>query len=171
MKKLTLFLAIIVIIAGIPIMHWCYGQTGRGSVGKGSETDSYYGLRELESFVTFLQQTKVTNALQRFNDYSHARMASESSARLGLTLHMLDALRNGRTNEAVRLLDLQMRGDVVTFAAAYQELPASVRSKAGLTAFTEARDYCRRYPDATGTPETSAAIMQAFAILDGKAEH
>jgi hypothetical protein len=159
------------LVVGFITARWCMAQPAHQPPSKESATDDYIGLHQLESFVGYLQDTKQTNTLQRFNDYANVTIVSRSSADLGIRLHILYDLRSGRTNEAIRMLELQMRSDVVGFAASYRELPAEVREKVGLTAFKEARDYCRKYPAKSGQPDLDQILANAFKLLDDKPNH
>lgn len=170
MKTSRVFvLTAVALVVGFIAARWSMAQPSQRPSSKESAPDNYVGLHQLESFVGYLQDTKQTNTLQRFNDYANATIVSQSSADLGVRLHILYELRRGRTNEAVRMLELQMRSDVVGFAASYRELPVGVREKVGLTAFKEARDYCRKYPPKSGQPDLDEILANAFKLLDEKA--
>ena len=169
MKTSRVFgLVVAALVIGFLAAHWCFAQSTRQISSKERATDSYIGLHELESFVSYLEDTKQTNTLQRFYDYNNVTIVSRSSADLGVSLHILYDLRNGHTNEAIRMLEGQMTSDVSGFAASYRELPVSIREKVGLTAFREARDYCRKYPVRSGNSDVDAIIEKAFSLLDEK---
>ena len=167
----VLVLTVGALVVGFITACLCAAQQAHQPASKDSATDDYIGLHQLESFVGYLQDTKQTNTLQRFNDYANVTIVSRSSADLGIKLHLLFDLRNGRTNEAIRMLELQMRSDVVGFAASYRELPAEVREKVGLTAFKEARDYCRKFPAKNGQPDLDQMLTNAFMLLDDESDH
>jgi hypothetical protein len=122
-------------------------------------------LQQLTSFLTYLQDTKQTNTLQRFNDYSNASLASQHYADLGVTLTILRELREGRTNQALDLLEGNLDAGIVGFATSYRELPASVRDQTSLKVFSMARDYRAKYPSPLHMDDD---IAGAFKILDGK---
>ena len=157
------------LVIGFLAARWSFAQPGQPS-SKESATDYYIGFHQLESFVAYLQDTKQTNALQRFYEYSNVTIASRSSADLGVRLHLLYQLRNGRTNEVIRMLEQQTRSDVVGFAASYRELPAALRVKIGLTALREARDYCRKYPVKSEHADVDEILSKAFTLLDEKSQ-
>jgi hypothetical protein len=55
--------------------------------GKTNVIDDSFGLHQLESFVCYLQDTKQTNVLNRFNDFSNAWIVSpdkQASRRRGV---------------------------------------------------------------------------------------
>ena len=142
----TVVLTVVALVIGFLAARWSFAQPAELPPQTKNQTQTTtYWFHQLESFVCYLNDTKQTNTLQRFNDYSNVSIVSRSSADLGVKLHILYALRSGRTNEVIRLLELQMTSDVVGFAAGYRELPAPIREKVGLTEFREARDYCHSY--------------------------
>src|SRR5713101_6663863 len=67
------------LIIGFLAIRWGAAQPARQLPPDEPKTDYAFGLRELESFVSYLQDTKQTNALRRFNDYSNATIVSEHS--------------------------------------------------------------------------------------------
>ena len=136
--------------------------------GKGFGVDTYVGLHQLESFVAYLQDTKQTNTLQRFFDYSNVTIASQNSADLGVTVGILQRLRDGRTNEALELLEGRLTTDVSGFVASYKELPASLRQKFSLKPVEYARDYRTKFPYKHRYPEMDKGVAEAFTILDQK---
>jgi hypothetical protein len=167
-SRVFIFVAMALVL-GFLATRWCFAQPADGSSNKQSKEDYYIGLNELTSFVNYLEETKQTNTLKRFNDYCNATIVSQHNANLGVRLHVLDHLRNGRTNEAMRLLELQMKSDVVGFAASYRELPPSIREKVGMTAMREARDYCKKYPATGSATNVDQYLENAFTVLDAKA--
>jgi hypothetical protein len=135
---------------------------------KEKTADSYYGLHALESFATYLQDTKQTNILQRFNDYENTRITSESSAEMGVLTAILLRLRDGRTNEAMTLLEMRMTSDAITFAVGYRELAPPVRDTVSLVSLNHARDYYFKYGVKDRLPEVDQYVTNAFKLLDEK---
>src|SRR5258708_6360084 len=157
------------LVIGFLAARWCAAQSVRQPSGKEPATDSYVALHELESFVTYLQDTKQTNTLQRFNEYSTATIVSQNSADLGVTVAILQRLRDGRTNEAFELLEGRVSTDIVGFVASYRELPASLREKMSLKPVQYARDYRAKFPFKHRYPKVDQGVAEAFKILDEKA--
>jgi len=106
--------------------RWCAARPSDQPPAREPSYD-FGALQQLESFVTYLQDTKQTNILQRFNDYSNSSNASQQYADLGVTLAILQRLRGGRTNQAYHLLEGQLDADIVGVATSYRQLPASLR--------------------------------------------
>jgi len=156
---------------GFLTVGWCLAQPAHHASSKEPAADNYIGLHELENFVAYLQDTKQTNTLRRFNDYCNVTIVTRHSAELGVRLHVLNDLRSGRTNEAIRMLELQTTSDVVGFAASYRELPAGVREKVGLTAFKEARAYCNKYSVKNSNSDVDEFLANAFKLLDKDDRH
>lgn len=171
MKKSNILLLITAaLVIGFAASHWCFAQTSHLSK-KESTTDNYIAFHQLESFVGYLQDTGQTNTLQRFNEFATASSVSRAPADLGIRIHVLNCLRHGRTNEAIEMLEMQMRSDIVGFASGYRELPASTRNKVGLTAFRVARDYCGKYAVSTRHSDTDDVLKNAFTLLDENSTH
>ncbi|HEU5072089.1 MAG TPA: hypothetical protein VFV96_16920 [Verrucomicrobiae bacterium] len=165
----TFCLVITALVVGFVAARWCFAQSTNPAPNKESAIDNNFALEELESFVAYLQETKQTNALKRFDDYSNVSIVSRSSADLGVRLYILYSLRTGHTNEAINVLEARMTSDVVAFAASYRDLPVSIREKVSLTAFRRARDYCRKYPVRSGHSDVDEIVMKAFTLLDEQA--
>lgn len=161
----TLALVGFALTIGFLVTRWSIAQSATNA----TVTDVYFGLHQLESFVTYLQDTKQTNLLKRFNDYSNASIASQMSAEMGVTTAILTRLQDGRTNEAIRLLESRLTGNAVGFVASYRELPASVRETVSLTSLKYARDYCSKFHVKESQPDLDQIVANAFKLLDEKA--
>ena len=154
--------------AGFLVARWCIAQPSSQAPSKEPATDSYIGLHQLESFVAYLEDTKQTNILQRFNEYSTVTIASQKSADLGVTVAILQRLRDGRTNEAFELIEGRLSTDIVGFVASYRELPPSIRAKMSLKPIEYARDYRTKFPFKHRYPSMDEGVASAFKILDEK---
>ena len=96
------------------------------------------------------------------------RRLLQHSADLGVTTWILLRLREGRTNEAIRVLESQLTSDAVGFAASYRNLPAPLREKLSLTSLGHARDYCSKYQVKSSDAEIARIEANAFELLDEK---
>src|SRR4051794_9207947 len=104
MKTKRLFaLVTAALVIGFFSARWGAAESTRQPSPGEPKIDYAFGLRELESFVSHLQDTRQTNTLRRFNDYSNATIVSQHSADLTVTVVILQRLRDGRTNEAIEL--------------------------------------------------------------------
>jgi hypothetical protein len=113
-----------------------------------------------------LQDTKQTNLLQEFGDYSNASLASRQCAELGVTLAILQRLREGRTNEAYELLEGRLNTDIIGLVSCYRELPASLRAQGSLKVLGYARDYRAKFPFKHRYPDVDDAVAEAFKSLN-----
>jgi hypothetical protein len=161
-------LAAAALAVGFFTARWCAAQPSNQPLSKEPTSYDFGALQQLESFITYLQDTKQTNILQRFNDYSNASLASRHYADLGVTLAILQRLRDGCTNQAYQLLEGNLDADIVGFAASYRELPASLRNQTSLKVLGWARDYRTKYPSQHRSKIVDDGVANAFKILDDK---
>ncbi len=161
-------LASATLVVGFFAARWCAAQPSNQPSSKEPASYDFGALQQLESFVSYLQDTKQTNTLQRFNDYSNASLASRYYADLGVTLAILQRLRDGRTNQACQLLEGNLDADIVGFATSYRELPASLRDQTSLKVFGWVRDYRTKYPSQHRSQIVDDGVANAFKILDDK---
>ena len=159
-------LAMAALIASFVMAHWCAAQPSSQPASREPASYDFGALQQLESFVTYLQETKQTNILQRFDDYSNASIASRQYADLGVTLLVLRELRNGRTNQVYELLEDQMNSDIIGFAASYRDLPASLRDQTSLKVLGQAREYHAKYPSQSHSQIIDDGVAKAFKVLD-----
>src|SRR5438477_4687633 len=108
-------LAAAALVVGFLAARWCSAQPAKQPSAKEPASYDFGALQQLESFISYLQDTKQTNILQRFEDYSNASLASRHYADLGVTLAILQRLRDGRTNQAYELLEGNLNTDIVGF--------------------------------------------------------
>ena len=160
-------LATAALAAAIFVARWCAAQPSNQQSKEPASYD-FGALQQLESFVSHLQETRQTDTLHRFDDYSNASVASRHYADLGVTLAILERLRDGRTNEAYELLEGRLDTDIVGFVASYRKLRASDREQPGLKVLGLARDYRAKFPFKHRYPNVDAGVADAFKILDEK---
>ena len=161
-------LAATALALGFLASRWCAAQSQNQSHVKEPASYDFGALQQLESFVTYLQETKQTNTLQRFNDYMNASLASRHYADLGMTLGILQRLRDGRTNTAYDLLEGQLDTAIIGFVNSYRELPPSAQKNSGLKVLQQASDYRAKFPFTHPYAEVDTAVAAAFNILGEK---
>ncbi len=154
------------LVLGILVARWCPAQTADPPVKREQPTYDFGALQQLTSFVSYLQDTKQTNTLQRFNDYMNASVALQNYADLGVNLGILQRLRDGRTNAAFELLEGQLDAAIIGFVRSYRELPASAREQPGLKVLQQARDYRAKSLFKHRYPDVDRAVAEAFKVLD-----
>jgi hypothetical protein len=161
-------LAAATLVVGFFAARWCFAQPSGPSTREDATCYDFGAMQQLEAFVSHLQDTKQTNTLQRFNDYTTASLASRNYADLGVTLAILQRLRDGRTNDAYELLEGRLSTDIIGFVASYRELPASAREQPGLKVLGQARDYRAKFPFKHRYSNVDEGVTDAFKILDAK---
>ncbi|MGA2542891.1 MAG: hypothetical protein ABSG78_15180 [Verrucomicrobiota bacterium] len=161
-------LAAAALIAGFLMARLCVAQPSNQPFAKEPASYDFGALQQLASFASYLQDTKQTNTLQRFNDFLSASTASQLGADLGVTLAILQRLRDGRTNEAYELLEGRFDTDIIGFVASYRELPASAREQPGLKVLGWARDYRVKFRFKHRYANVDDGVAEAFKILDEK---
>jgi hypothetical protein len=159
-------LALAALVVGFFAARWCIAQPSPQPSSKEPTIDDYIALHQLESFVSYLQDTKQTNTLQRFNDFVNASDASRNYADLGETLAVLQRLREGHTNQAYELLEGQVDVDIVGLVASYREMPPKLREQTSLKVLGYARDYRTKFPFKHRYPNVDEGVADAFKILD-----
>src|SRR5207245_6472102 len=81
---------------GFVAAHWSVAQTEAPAPSKRPVTgDSNPALDRLIALLSYLETNQQTNALKLFNEYPNASIALRNSADIGVTLHILMALREG----------------------------------------------------------------------------
>src|SRR5262245_10585826 len=125
--SLALTVAATALVVGFFAAHWCSAQPSNPPPVKELSSYDFGALQQLESFVAYLQNTTQTSMLQRFNDYLNSSLASRDYADIGETLAILQRLRDGRTNQALELLESRLNHDIAGFGASYREVPESAR--------------------------------------------
>jgi hypothetical protein len=170
MKKSRAFaLAAATLVIGFLVARWCAAQSTPEQASEERTNGDFGAMDQLASFVSYLQETGQTNTLERFNRYSNSSLALHQYSDLGVTLAVLQRLRDGRTDQACRLLEISLDGDIVGFATSYRQLPASLQEQGSLAVLARARDYRAKYPSDTQSQIISNGIADAFKILDQQA--
>jgi hypothetical protein len=161
-------LAAAALIVGFLAARWCPAQTQQQPANQEPETYDFGAMQQLASFETYLQDTKQTNTLVRFNNYINASIACQEYSDMGETVAVLRRLRNGQTDQVYKILEGQLAGHIVGFATSYRELPASLRGQTNLKLLAWARDYRAKYPPQYHSQIMDDGVANAFKILDDK---
>ena len=94
--------------------------------------------------------------------------ALQQSADMGVTLHILMALREGRTTNAIELLEGRLDTDIIGFAASFRAMPEAQREWLGLHSLSEARWYRDKFPHKHRYQNVDDGVAQAFEPLPKK---
>lgn len=156
------------IAAGFLTARWCAAQPSERLPNKQPRNYDFGALDQLAAFVAHLQETKQTNTLQRFNDLETASLTSRQLADLGVTLAILQRLRDGRTNEAYELLEGRLDTDILGFVRGYRDLPPSSQDQKSLKTLERARDYRAKHPFKHRYQNVDEGVVEAFKLLDEK---
>jgi hypothetical protein len=164
MKSTRIFVLIgFVTVISLAAACWCVAQTSAPAT-KPVTGDSNPELDRLTALVSYLETEKQTNALKLFYEYANASLAQQHSADMGVTLHVLMALRDGHTNEAMALLEGRLDVDIVGFATSYMELPNTQQEWLGVRSLSDAK----WYRDKFSREDAYGSVAQAFKLLDKK---
>jgi hypothetical protein len=163
----TFVLIALALSIGFVVAWWCVAQTN-APAKKAVTGNSNPALDRLSALVSYLETNKQTNALKLFYEYSNASIAQQHSADIGVTLDVLMALREGRTTNAMELLEGRLDTDIIGFAASFRELPGAQREWLGLQSLTEARWYRDKFPHKHRYENVDDGVAEAFELLDKK---
>jgi hypothetical protein len=125
-------------------------------------------LDRMNALVSYLEVNKQTNALKLLNEFLNASIALQQSADMGVMLHILMELHEGRTNDAMEMLEGQLDTDIIGFAASYKELPETQRDALSLHSLTEAQWYRSKFPHKHRYQNVDEGVARAFELLDRK---
>jgi hypothetical protein len=168
MKTTRTFVSIALALStGFVAVWWCAAQTS-APAKKPVTGDRNPALDRLNALVSYLETNKQTNTLKLFYEYSNASIAQQNSADIGVTLHILMALREGRTTNAMELLEGRLDTEIIGFAASYKELPSTQREWLGLQPLSEARWYRTKFPHKHRYQSVDEGVAEALKVLDEK---
>ncbi|MDB6124383.1 MAG: hypothetical protein JWQ71_3376 [Pedosphaera sp.] len=170
MKTTRTFVLIATVFSvGLTAAWWCSAQSSTPAK-KPVTGDSNPALDRLTALVSYLEASKQTNALKLFNEYSSTSIALQHAADMGATLHILKALREGRTTNAIELLEGRLDTDIIGLAASFKEMPEAQQEWLGLHSLSEARWYRDKYPHKHRYQNVDDGVAQAFELLPKKSE-
>lgn len=159
-----LVLVVVALIVGFCAGCWFSGQSNRHANTRVSTTEgTSVAVDKLNLLISYLQNNRETNAIKLFDDFETASIAIRSSADMGVRLHTLIDLREGRANDAIQLMETMLKSDIITFAATFPKLSATQRQALGFGALSDAKWYCTEFPQ-----KEDRGLAQAFALLDTK---
>jgi hypothetical protein len=154
---------------GFVAARWSAAQSGDQAPSKcPMMCGKNQALDRMNALVSYLETNKQTNALKLFNEFLNASIALEHSADIGMMLHILMGLHEGRTNDAMELLEGQLDTDIIFFAASYKELPQTQRESLDLHSLTEAHWYRSKFPFKHRYHDVDDSVARAFELLDKK---
>jgi|GEM_PF-2906443 len=118
-------------------------------------------LGQYEQLALSLSKRGDTNTAAQVASLVSAIHAERDATDIALTIRVLDGLRSGRTNDAIKLLETRLDGALMTFGAPSDNPRDSKYDKI----LRIAKEYRTRYPHATGVPEIDTGVSRAFDAL------
>lgn len=92
---------------------------------------------------------------------------ASSSANISVEVRVLECLRDGRTNDAIRELEQKLDGDLMVLGGGLAAMDQTTRSQLGyLKPLQRAKDYRLEFPRSTGRPLLDKSVEHAFSLLD-----
>jgi len=131
-------------------------------------TNDDVSLQIYESLVYHLSDTKQTNALRDLNVFLDDQRTRQDGADLAVTVAVLQALRDGKTNEMFRYFEDHLDSQVGLFGSGYSLLPVALQKQQSLKPLRQARDYRTKFPHENTNRISREAVTNAFEILDDR---
>ena len=153
---------------GFLAARWSEAEPAAKPSSQKLTTNDDIAVKEFESLVNYLQDTKQTNALKQLNDFLADSRASQHAANVSVTVSILKGLRNGRTNQALQFLEWHLDMEIAQFGSEYSTLPASIQKQMDLRSLQRARDYRAQFPFLNPDPNLAEDASNTFTILDEK---
>ncbi len=130
-------------------------QDDRGVLGQ------YDVLGQYEQLVLSLSKRGDTNTAAQVASLVSAMHARRDATDITVTVQVLDFLRSGRTNDAIKLLETRLDDALITFCAP-SDGPRDSKYDKNLKM---AKEYRTKYPHTSGVPEVDTAVSRAFDSL------
>ena len=118
-------------------------------------------LGQYEQLVLSLSKRGDTNTAAQVASLVSAMHAGRDATDIAVTVRVLDSLRSGRTNDAIKLLETRLDGALMTFGAPSDGPRDSKYDKI----LKMAKEYRTKYPHTTGVPEIDTGVSRAFDSL------
>ena len=123
-------------------------------------------LDQQNALVAQLQAAGQTNAVEQFREYRCAYGADSTSSELGYVVAALLDLRQGRTNQAIQVLEQRLIQCANMMCNSYGGLSATNRERVELERVEKALDYYAKFPP----PEERAEIGIMKKMLKSRSE-
>jgi len=90
-----------------------------------------------------------------------------SAANVSVEVRVLECLRDGRTNDAIRELEQKLDGDLMMLGGGLSGMDQTTERQTGyLKALQSAKDYRLKFPRSTADPRHDMSVEHAFSHLD-----
>ena len=110
-------------------------------------------------------------AARYYTQNVEAFMRSTSMVEAGNAITCLKYLRTGNTTNALELTETQLDGGVIGLWIFLADVPEPQRDPMSLKMLQRAKDYRALFPRLSGSPEASAMVAKAFAMVKDPPPH
>lgn len=159
MKKSRIFILLASFILGLLALCWSRAQTPSHQlkvIVNGVEVHTLMSDQH-NALVGYLEAAGQTNALELLRQYRCAYGADLSSSELGDTVAALQHLREGRTIQAIQLLEQHLSRYASIMCNSYGCLSPTNRERVRLESLEKTRDYYAKLPP----PQWDAGLEKA----------
>lgn len=166
MKKSRIFILLASFILGLLALCWSRAQTPSHQlkmIVNGVEVHTLMSDQH-NALVGHLQAAGQTNALELLRQYRCAYNADLSSSKLGDTVAALQYLREGRTDEAIQLLERHLNFYASIMCNSYGCLSPTNRARVKLESLEQARDYYAKFPPPEGSADLERAMNEVLRL-------
>ena len=145
-----------------------YAEAVRKAVISGTEATN---LTDVEISSLLNESIKTNLAAQMWFRQAMIGSASAQGAKIAGELRVLETLRAGRTNDAIRMLENDLDSDIILLA---QHLSAADQTKTfkptpgPLKSLQWARDYRLKFPYKSGNPATDGQVKSGLSYVEKK---
>jgi hypothetical protein len=118
-------------------------------------------LGQYEQLVLSLSKRGETNTAAQVASLVSAIHAERDAADIAVTVFVLDSVRSGHTNDAIKMLETRLDGGLMTFGT----LSVNPRDSKYDKILKMAKDYRAKHPHTTGVPEIDTGVSRVFDSL------
>jgi len=170
MKKSRLFILFGSFTLGLLALCWCRAQLPSNPLRvidptTGKEVHTLM-LDQHNALLAQLEAAGQTNAIELFREYRCAYGADNASSELGHTVAALRYLREGRTKEAIQLLEQHLTAYANLMCNTYGCVNPTNRGRVNLEPLKQARDYFAEYPPPAWGAEMDKAVNEVLRLSE-----
>jgi hypothetical protein len=152
--KILRFILLIGIVSTVVLM-----TNDRSTAQSTNATKNKTPLDKYAQLILSLSEHGQSNTVAQICDFLSAAEKERSATDIGVNVILLNDLRSGKTNEAIRLLETRLDGALMLFGASSEENTNYNKI------LRRAKEYRSKYPHESGGREVDAAIAHAFDSL------
>lgn len=149
-------LRVLLIVIGVVSIAFILERRATAQSAKPSENKGALG--QFEQLILSLNQRGDTNTFTQLVNLVATINTERDAADIAPTVRILEGLRSGDTNAAIRLLETRLDGKLMTFGA-----PSNAPHDAKYDKILKmAKEYRSKHPHSTGNPTIDKAVSQAL---------